>query len=87
MTDLNKFLSPLFLDEKEIRKLMEMLFFSYREFTAGPNKLLEKIELGRNHHSVVYFVAKHNNITIKDLLKILKNGLFCCQNVIKSIIF
>ena len=41
MTDLNNLLSPLFLDEKEIKKLIEMLFFSYREITASPDKVLD----------------------------------------------
>ena len=72
MTDLNKLFSPKFLEEKEIRKLMELLFFSYRDFTAGPDEILEKIQFGRAHHRIIYFVGKHNEITIKELLKILK---------------
>ena len=72
MTDLNNLFSPLFLDEKEIKKLMELLFFSYRDFTIGPDKVLEKIQFGRAHHRIIYFVAKQKQITIKDLLKILK---------------
>ena len=43
MTDLNKLLTPLFLNENEIRKAIELIFFSYRDFTAGPDKILEKI--------------------------------------------
>ena len=43
MADLNKLLTPLFLDEKEIRKIIELMFFSYRDFTSGPDKILEKI--------------------------------------------
>ena len=72
MTDLNNLFSPLFLDEKEIKKLMELLFFSYRDFTIGPDKILEKIQFGRAHHRIIYFVGKQKKITIKDLLKILK---------------
>ena len=72
MTDLNKLLSPIFLEEKEIRKLMELLFFSYRDFTAGPDEILEKIQFGRAHHRIIYFVGKHNEITIRELLRILK---------------
>ena len=71
MTDLNKLLSPIFLEEKEIRKLMELLFFSFRDFTAGPNKILKKINFGRTHHRIIYFVKKHKKITIKELLQIL----------------
>ena len=72
MTDLNKLLTPLFLSEKEIRKIIELIFFSYREFTSGPDELLEKINFGRAHHRVIYFVGKQKQITIRDLLSILK---------------
>ena len=72
MTDLNKLLSPLFLSEKEVRKIIELMFFSYRDFTSGPDKVLEKIKFGRAHHRIVYFVGKKQKITIKDLLSILK---------------
>ena len=72
MTDLNKLLTPLFLDEKEIRKIIELMFFSYRDFTSGPDKILENIKFGRAHHRVIYFVGKQDNLTIKDLLSILQ---------------
>ena len=63
MTDLNNLLSPFFLNDKEIRKVIELLFFSYRDFTSGPDKILEKLNFGRAHHRVIYFVGKKNNIT------------------------
>ena len=72
MTVLNKLLTPLFLNDKEIKKVIELLYFSYRDFTAGPDKILEKIQFGRAHHRIIYFVAKKNNITIKNLLTILQ---------------
>ena len=72
MADLNKLLSPLFLNEKEIRKIIELMFFSYRDFTSGPDKFLEKIRFGRAHHRVIYFVGKQENLTIKELLSILQ---------------
>ena len=72
MTDLNNLLSPFFLNDKEIRKVIELLFFSYRDFTSGPDKILEKLNFGRAHHRIIYFVGKKNNITIKELLGVLK---------------
>ena len=72
MTDLNKLLTPLFLSEKEIRKIIELMFFSYRDFTSGPDKVLEKIKFGRAHHRIIYFVGKKEKITIKELLSILQ---------------
>jgi DNA-binding MarR family transcriptional regulator len=72
MADLSKLFSPLFLSNTEIRKVIELIFFSYREFTSGPDKILDKIDFGRAHHRVIYFVGKKKQITIKDLLDILQ---------------
>ena len=72
MTDLKNLLTPLFLSDKEIRKIIELIFFSYKEFTAGPDEILEKLNFGRAHHRVIYFVGKQKQITIRDLLSILK---------------
>ena len=72
MADLNKLSNPLFLRESEIRKIVELIFFCYRDFTAGPDQILEKIYFGRAHHRVIYFVGKKKNLTIKELLSILQ---------------
>ena len=72
MTDLNKLLTPLFLSDKEIRKVIELIFFSYRDFTSGPDEILDKINFGRAHHRVIYFVGKREQITIRNLLSILQ---------------
>ena len=72
MADLNNLISPFFLNQKEIKKIIELIFFSYKDFTAGPDKILEQLNFGRAHHRVIYFVGKKNNITIKELLGVLK---------------
>ncbi len=72
MADLNKLLTPLFLNNKEIRRIIELMFFAYRDFTSGPDKILEKMNFGRAHHRVIYFVGKKNGLTIKELLSILQ---------------
>ena len=72
MADLNNLISPFFLNDKEIRKIIELIFFSYRDFTAGPDQVLEKLNFGRAHHRVIYFVGKKDKITIKELLGVLK---------------
>ena len=72
MADLNNLISPFFLNEKEIRKIIELVFFSYRDFTTGPDQVLEKLNYGRAHHRVIYFVGKKDKITIKELLGVLK---------------
>ena len=72
MTVLKKLLTPLFLSDKEIKKVIELLFFSYQDFAAKPDNILEKIQFGRVHHRIIYFVGKKNNITIRDILSILQ---------------
>ena len=72
MADLNNLISPFFLNDKEIRKIIELVFFSYRDFTSGPDQILEKLNFGRAHHRVIYFVGKKDKITIKELLGVLK---------------
>ena len=72
MADLNNLISPFFLNDKEIRKIIELIFFSYRDFTAGPDQILEQLNFGRAHHRVIYFVGKRDKITIKELLGVLK---------------
>jgi len=72
MADLNNLISPFFLNDKEIKKIIELFFFSYRDFTTGPDKILEKLNFGRAHHRIIYFVGKKDNITIKDLLEVLR---------------
>ena len=62
----------MYLQDKEIQKIIELLFFSYRDFTSGPDKILDKINFGRAHHRVLYFIGKRNSITIRELLAILQ---------------
>ena len=52
--------------------IIELMFFAYRDFTSEPDALLAKINFGRAHHRVIYFVGKKEKITIKELLSILQ---------------
>src|SRR5215472_9127736 len=63
---------PAFLREAEVRQGIELLFFAYRDFTAEPDAILEEYGFGRAHHRVVHFVGRHPQITVGDLLDILK---------------
>ena len=68
MADLNNLISPFFLHDKEIRKILELVFFSYRDFTAGPDQILEKLNFGRAHHRVIYFVGKKDKATNLEIM-------------------
>src|ERR1700720_3100938 len=63
---------PGFLREEEVRQGIELLFFAYRDFTAEPDAILEQYGFGRAHHRVVHFVGRHPQMTVGDLLGILR---------------
>ncbi len=61
----------LFLREEELRAAQDLMFFGYRDFTAGADAMLEEQGLGRAHHRVLHFVGRHPGMTVGDLLGIL----------------
>lgn len=72
MADIKSSANPLFLREEELRQTIELLFFAYRDFTGGPDQILEHYGFGRAHHRVIYFVGRHPSITVSELLQILR---------------
>ena len=72
MTDIKSGVNPLFLREEGLRQGMELLFYAYRDFTAEPDAILAKYELGRAHHRVIYFVGRYPSISVSELLGILR---------------
>ena len=67
----NKASTELYSDE-ELRDAMELLFFSYRDFIREPDAILEEYNFGRAHHRVIHFVGRNPNITVAQLLGILR---------------
>jgi len=61
----------LFLREEELRLAQDLLFFGYRDFTAGADEILAEFGFGRAHHRVLHFVGRRSGITVGDLLGIL----------------
>lgn len=60
------------LTDEEVRQGIELLFFAYRDFTAEPDAILQQYGFGRAHHRVVHFVGRRPQMTVGDLLTILK---------------
>ena len=71
MTDINSDKNFAYSDEA-LREAIEMLFFSYRDFTSGPDEILKEFGFGRAHHRAIYFVGRHPGRAVSDLLDILK---------------
>ena len=72
MTDLKSAVNPLFLRDEDLRQGIELLFYAYRDFTAEPDQMLARLGLGRAHHRVIYFVGRNPEITVTELLRILR---------------
>ena len=62
----------LFLREEELRQGIELLFYAYRDFTAEPDAMLARYNFGRAHHRVIYFVGRYPEMTVTELLGILR---------------
>lgn len=71
MTDIKPLNKALFLTEAELRRGIELMFFAYRDFTGEADALLDGYDLGRAHHRALYFIGRHPDITVSDLLDIL----------------
>ena len=72
MVDLNSSTDPTLLHEEDLRQGIELLFYAYRDFTGEPDAILDKYDLGRAHHRVIYFVGRNPGITVTELLEILR---------------
>lgn len=58
--------------DTELQEAIELMYFGYRTFTEEPDRLLEKRGLNRSHHRILYFVARHDRLSVGELLDILQ---------------
>src|SRR5215467_1778653 len=72
MPDIKSLTEPYHLQEDEVRQGIELLFFAYRDFTAEPDAILGRYDFGRAHHRVIHFVGRHPQMTVSELLGILR---------------
>ena len=63
---------PRKVADEAVREGIELLFFAYRDFTAEPDAILAEYGFGRAHHRVVHFVGRHPQMTVGELLGILR---------------
>lgn len=86
MNDLKTPANPLFLREDELRQGIELLFYAYRDFTRGPDEILEQIGFGRAHHRALHFIGGHPGITVAELLNILRITKQSLSRVLSALI-
>src|SRR3954452_12099870 len=63
---------PPEIGDEAVREGIELLFFAYRDFTAEPDAILAAYGFGRPHHRFVHFVGRHPQMTVGELLGILR---------------
>ena len=76
----------LYLQDIQLKKLIERLFISYRESFADSKKTLDKYSIGIAHHKVLHLVSMYKGITISELLKKLKVTKQSLNRVLKDLI-
>lgn len=86
MTDLKSLANPLFLREDELRQAIELLFYAYRDFTRGPDEILERYGFGRAHHRALHFIGGNPGITVAELLAILRITKQSLSRVLSALI-
>ena len=72
MTDVKSGPNPLYLRADQLHEGMELLFFAYRDFTTECDAILATFGFGRAHHRVVYFVGRNPDVSVSELLAILR---------------
>jgi len=76
----------LYLQDIQLKKLIERLFISYRESFADSKKTLDKYSIGIAHHKVLHLLSMYKGITISELLKKLKVTKQSLNRVLKDLI-
>ena len=67
-------------------RLIELLFFAYRDFTGDADALLIRFGFGRAHHRVLHFVNRRPGLTVATLLDILMITKQSLARVLKELI-
>lgn len=67
-------------------KLIELLFFAYRDFTGDADALLIEYGFGRAHHRVLHFANRKPGLNVAELLDILKITKQSLARVLKELI-
>jgi DNA-binding MarR family transcriptional regulator len=72
MSDIKSLILTPAPTDDDVRQGIELLFFAYRDFTAEPDAILARHDFGRAHHRVIHFVGRHPQMTVGELLSILR---------------
>lgn len=78
MVDLNR--------NEELREAIELMYFAYRKFTTGPDRILARHGLTRVHHRILYFVGRQPGLSVKELLEVLQTSKQALNSPLRQLI-
>lgn len=55
----------------DLNTALELFHFAFRAFTLGPDEILAELGMQRVHHRILYFVGRHPDLSVNELLRIL----------------
>jgi len=58
--------------EQELNLALESMHFGFRAMTFKPDQRLAELGLARIHHRLLYFLARHPDCSINELLQIMR---------------
>ena len=58
--------------ETQLRQVVELIFYAYRDFTGRADAVLADSDMGRAHHRALHFIGRNPGITVAELLAILR---------------
>lgn len=64
--------APGAFSEAQLRQVVELIFYAYRDFTGRADAVLADSGLGRAHHRALHFIGRNPGITVAELLAILR---------------
>ncbi len=67
-------------------RLIELMFFGYRDFVAEADRILEGYGFGRAHHRVMHFIHRNPGLTVAELLGILGITKQALARVLKELV-
>lgn len=58
--------------EQELNQALESMHFGFRAMVYQPDQRLKQLGLTRIHHRLLYFIARHSECSINELLQIMQ---------------
>jgi|TARA_B100000745_G_scaffold279867_1_gene211657 DNA-binding MarR family transcriptional regulator len=75
----------LFLRDEQIKDIIELILFAYRDTFSDSKNILKKHSYGTAHHKALHLIEKHKGISVNGLLRKLKITKQSLNRVLKDL--